>query len=254
MKFGISSEHLGFTPTSISHTEILVGDRPFAATLFLKQFAIMNDFSRHQRVVSSLSLGVIGPAAGGEQMQSAIHRWIHDETPLGWQHQIQDDVVLNYQVEFEKSLTPRQKYYSIHGKVGGRLGTFSDKAYGGLVIMTGFFDNPFERFLASENKFRIYTYVEPQVSVVGYDATMQGGLFNKTSEYIIASSAVASVVLQCNAGLVIKIKGTYLEYFQSFVTKEFETARTHHWGGIRLGWALPRKKGPGAKSQNMPTL
>src|SRR5688500_445423 len=34
-KYGISIEHLGFTPTSISHDEILIGDRPFASCLFM---------------------------------------------------------------------------------------------------------------------------------------------------------------------------------------------------------------------------
>jgi lipid A 3-O-deacylase len=238
MKFGLSVEHLGYTPTSISHAEILKGDRPFAATLFLKQFAIMNDFSRHHRLVSSMSVGILGPAAGGEQIQTLIHTWIHDEIPLGWDHQIQNDVVLNYQVDVEKSLTPHQKYYAVHAKMTGRIGTFSDKASGSIIIMAGLFDNPFEFTSESKNKFRLYVYAEPIVSVVGYDATLQGGVFKKSSSYTIASSDITRMVFQCNAGLVVKVRNTYLEYFQSYLTKEFETGDTHQWGGIRLGWSF----------------
>src|SRR5687767_9610525 len=43
VKFGISLEQEGYTPTSISHSEILIGDRPFAACLFLKTFSIVNN-------------------------------------------------------------------------------------------------------------------------------------------------------------------------------------------------------------------
>jgi lipid A 3-O-deacylase len=188
-----------------------------------------------------LSAGIIGPAAGGEQMQAAIHRWIHDEAPQGWDHQIQNDIVLNYQVDFEKSLTPHQKHYAIHGKVGGRIGTFSGNVYGSVIVMAGLFDNPFEYFSVSKNKFRIYVYVEPQVHVVGYDATMQGGLFNKTSSYTIASRDITRAVFQYNAGLVIKVNAMYMEYFQSYLTQEFETGGIHHWGGIRLGWSFRKK-------------
>ena len=241
MKFGISSEHLGYTPTSISHPEILVGDRPFAASIFLKNFAIMNDSMRQERWVSSFNLGVIGPWAGGEEMQAAIHRWINDRVPMGWEHQIHNDAVINYQVDYEKSFTPQWKYFSVHGKTGGRVGTFSDKVYGGAVIMAGLYDNPFTNFSSPSKNFRIYTYFEPQLSVVGYDATLQGGLFNRNSPYTISSADISRVVFQYNTGLVIKVRGMYMEYFQSFLTKEFATGGTHHWGGVRLSWSFHKK-------------
>jgi lipid A 3-O-deacylase len=40
---------------------------------------------------------------------------------------------------------------------------------------------------------------------------------------------------QGNAGLVIYIKSVYLEYFQSYITREFNSGSGHHWGGIRIG-------------------
>src|SRR5882672_6650229 len=124
-KFGIALEHEGFTPTSISHPEILYGDRPFAACLFLKIFSMVNDAGRRERISSALSAGVIGPAAGGKEMQEAIHRWLNDKQPQGWQNQIRNDLILNYQVEYDRGLLARSNYFSLSTKAGARAGTFS---------------------------------------------------------------------------------------------------------------------------------
>jgi hypothetical protein len=58
--FGVGLQHNGFTPASISSDDILYNDRPFAAVLLAKTFAIALDPIRKQRFSSSLYLGVIG--------------------------------------------------------------------------------------------------------------------------------------------------------------------------------------------------
>ncbi len=238
VKFGVSLEQEGYTPTSIAHSEILTGDRPFAACLFLKTFSIVNDPTRRERVSSSLSAGVIGPIAGGKAIQETLHRWINYTMPQGWQHQIRNDAILNYQIEYERGLFVRENYFSLSGKAGARVGTFNTKAYAGAIIMTGYFDDPFKNFSNRKRKNQVYLYVEPLLNIVGHDATLQGGLFNRTSPYTIASNDINRVVFQGNTGLVFKINTVHLEYFQSFLTKEFKTGNSHLWGGIRIGWYL----------------
>ena len=233
-KFGVSVELNGYTPTSISHTEILVGDRPFASCLFLKTFLIANDSIRKLRISSSLSTGVIGPAALGEEIQTTIHRWLHDKTPMGWSNQIQNDVVLNYQVDVEKSIIS-SSHFQFNGKAGGHIGTLSDKAYGGFTLMAGNFDNPFNNISKQKKNFQVYVFLEPLINFVGYDATLQGGMFNKSSPYTIPTSDINRVVFQNNYGIVFKLRKMYLEYFQTYLTKEFETGGEHKWGGIRIG-------------------
>jgi lipid A 3-O-deacylase len=236
-KFGISIEHEGYTPTSISHPEILYGDRPFAACLFLKTFSIVNNPDKRARISSALSAGVIGPAAGGKEMQETIHHWVNAKQPQGWQNQIQNDVILNYQVEYERGLVTTD-YFSLAGKVAARAGTFNTKASVGTIFMAGIFDNPFVNFSTPKNKSQVYLYAEPLLTLVGYDATLQGGLFNKTSAYTISSTSVSRLVFQGNAGLIIVIRALQLEYFQSYLTKEFKTGNYHMWGGIRIGWYI----------------
>ncbi len=237
-KYGISIEHLGYSPTSITHTEILTNDRPFASCFFLKAFSIANDSVRGIRLVSSLSLGVIGPAAGGAEVQRTIHRWIDGTPPQGWHNQIQNDVIINYQFDYERQLISLNNYFLLTGKAGFHVGTLSDKVYSSTMLMTGLFDNPFTNFSRCKKKYQVYIYLEPQVNVVAFDAALQGGLFNSNSPYTIASRNMARVVFQGNAGLIVKANKLTLEYFQTFLTKEFNQGGTHQWGGVRLGWSF----------------
>jgi len=236
-KFGISVEHEGFTPTLITQPQILYGDRPFAACLFGKTFSIVNDPARRQRISSALSAGVIGPAAGGKEMQESIHHWINAVQPQGWQNQIQNDLILNYQVDYEQALLS-VSYFSLSGKAGARAGTFNTKATAGIIFMIGYFDDPFTNFSGQNRKKQVYLYAEPVVNIVGHDATLQGGFFNRTNPYVIPSTAVSRFVFQGNAGLIIKINALQLEYFQSYITREFTTGNYHIWGGLRVGWYL----------------
>jgi lipid A 3-O-deacylase len=237
-KFGIALEHEGFTPTSISHPEILVGDRPFASCLFLKTFSTVNDSARRARISSSLSTGAIGPIAHGKEMQETIHRWINDDQPLGWENQIRNDLILNYELEYEHGLLASSDYFSLLGKVGARAGTLNTKAFTGVMLMAGLFDDPFTNFSKQKRKNQVYLYAEPLMNIVAYDATLQGGLFNKSGPYTISSNEITRLVFQGNIGIVFKIKALQLEYFQSYLTKEFKTGGTHLWGGIRIGWYL----------------
>ncbi len=71
-------------------------------------------------------------------MQKAIHHWINYITPLGWHNQIRNDLVLNYQVNYEKEIfSTRSLSLSFYSSV--RLGTLGSKAGTGLTIMVGNF-------------------------------------------------------------------------------------------------------------------
>ncbi|WP_374759086.1 hypothetical protein [Dyadobacter chenwenxiniae] len=45
------------------------------------------------------------------------------------------------------------------------------------------------------------------------------------------------MTFQDNFGLVVQCWRIYLEYYQSFLTKEFHTGMEHRWGGVKVGIA-----------------
>jgi lipid A 3-O-deacylase len=236
-KYGLSFEQIGFTPTSLKSDTILYDDRPFASAIMLKSFLVSTDTIHKATLSSTLSFGIIGPFTSGKEIQTAIHEWIGAQNPLGWQYQIENDVILNYEISHEKQLFRLNDIFAINSNAKLRLGTMNTNISGGLTTTFGKINSP---FVTSKNKnnFQIYGYWQGLITAVGYDASLQGGLFNKNSPYVITDQNMERFTFQKNFGIVLHSKTFYLEYYRSWLSKEFETGRTHSWGGFRIGFTL----------------
>ena len=238
LRYGIGLEHNGYTPTSISNPAILYGDRPFTATLALKSFLLGIDPAGKQRFTSSIYTGVIGQSAGGMEMQTAIHRWLNNITPHGWPNQIHNDVVLNYQMGYEKQLISVGHVFAMDADAQMRVGTLSDKAGVGTTLMGGYFHSPYATDAIDTRQFSIYAYEHAEVNVIGYDATLQGGIFNRTSPYTLSAGDLSHATFQNRFGFVVSWQGVCLEYFQSLLSREFKTGDFHVWGGVQVAIGL----------------
>ncbi len=240
IRYGMALEHDAYTPNEIAPPEIQYGDRPYAAALFLKTFLAASDDARDQRISVSLSTGIIGPGAGGEQMQRAIHHWIHYTQPEGWHNQISNDIVLNYQVNYEKQLYAVKNNLCFSVYTSARVGTLSDKSSAGISMMTGDFLSPYNRenTYPQQKKIHWYLYGQSLLNLIGYDATLQGGFFDRSSPYTISARHIRRLVFQYRYGLVIILKGVFLEYYQTGNSKEFDTSIFHHTGGLQIGFGF----------------
>jgi lipid A 3-O-deacylase len=234
-KYGISFNLFGYTPTSTNSNAILYGDRPFEGSMSLKMFAISSSSAKQQQVSAAIHLGIIGPAALGEEIQTNIHRWTGNKLPIGWQHQIKNDIILNYQLNIEKKLLVTDAFL-LNGVAELRAGTLHDRIGGGINFMTGHFNNPYKT--EKEKKVQYYLYGQSRINLIGYDGTMQGGIFNRKSTYTISSADVSGITFQADAGIVLNFQKLFLGYNQSFLSKEFTTGKTHRWGGVSLGVAF----------------
>jgi lipid A 3-O-deacylase len=236
-KYGLSFEQMGFTPTSIKSDEILYDDRPFAATAMLKSFLISTDTIHKAALSSTLTIGIIGPYALGKEIQTEIHQWINRGVPFGWQYQIKNDLILNYEISHEKQLYRLNDLFALNSNAKLRLGTMNTNISGGLTTTFGKINSPFTS-LKNKNNFQIYGYLQGLVTAVGYDASLQGGLFNQNSPYVITDQNMERFTFQKNFGIVLHHKKFYLEYSRSELSKEFKTGITHKWGGFRIGFIL----------------
>ena len=104
--------------------------------------------------------------------------------------------------------------------------------------MIGFFENAFVNSNLLNNKLQLQFYNKPLIKLIGYDATIEGGLFNQENPYEISSRNIDRFTFEDDAGITFQFKKIYLEYFQHFVTQEFNTGTYHRWGGIRRGIAF----------------
>ncbi|GAC1569602.1 MAG: hypothetical protein NVS3B8_17180 [Chitinophagaceae bacterium] len=235
IQYGITVNLFGFTPTSIESNNILYGDRPFSSCITLTFFATASDSIKKQRISSAFSLGVIGPAAQGKEIQTGIHRWLKNVLPKGWQYQVQNDIILNYQLTYEKNLLDLNNVFLLNTIAGADIGTLNDKLSAGVNLMTGHFNNPYETASKSKKKMEYYFYGQTHLHAIGYDASLQGGIFNHSSSYTIAAGDISRITFQADAGIVFNFRNVYMCYSQSYLTREFSTGLYHRWGGISVG-------------------
>jgi lipid A 3-O-deacylase len=122
-----------------------------------------------------------------------------------------------------------------------RTGTLNDKISGGFNFMFGEFSDPYmpsSRQKTRKKRFSYYLYGQPVASLIGYDASLEGGVFDHKSPYTIAPAGISRLTFQADYGIVVCVSTLYLEYCQSYLTKEFESGHYHRWGGIRIGFTF----------------
>jgi lipid A 3-O-deacylase len=242
---GIRLVYDGFTPLVISDPQIRYNDRPFAAYLYASHYRILNDPERKQRFTAALELGFIGPGAGAKGIQTRVHQWLDAPTPMGWDYQIQTDLVLNYLVAYEKQLLHLGRLAELIGSGRASLGTLRTFAAGELLLRSGKMNGYFQNLGISSRHnrrhlqlFQFYAQAGLSGRLVGHDATMQGGLLNRHNPYTLRASQVSRAVRQSTAGLVCTYKGISFESSVVWITPEFDQARPHKWMHFEVKFAL----------------
>jgi lipid A 3-O-deacylase len=238
MKYGLAMDHYAFTPLHIVEDEISYGDRPYAGCISVNSFRIATDEKKRRRISTSLILGMVGPVAGWKQAQTFLHKHVvAAPQPKGWDYQIVNDFILNYKVNLEKNLMNKGSFM-LTSNAEAIAGTMNDKLGGGLSLMIGKMNDPYKLPSTTGKKWECYVFGRSFVSGVAYDATLQGGMFNKTSPYTLAASKIKKITLQNQIGAILQYKKISVELSESFLSPEFEGGRSHIWGGLGIGIEL----------------
>lgn len=235
--YGMSLERQGFTPKSIRHEGIFYGERPFAAVAYFTHQLISLDPDRTLKLTTRICTGFMGPNLRGAQEQKGIHYALGNIQPLGWENQIENDYVLNYDLFLEKGLLST-KHFEITGIVEARAGTLYDDFSLGSMIRIGwmqpYFNNLGTTRKKDARKFQCYLYAKGKIKAVAYNATMQGGVINRNSIYTIPADDIERFVGLAYYGIVLSYKRVSLEFSQAIVSPEFKNGLVHEWGRIGI--------------------
>ncbi len=245
--YGLSLVQNMFTPSTTKLGGILFGDRPYSAYLYVGSFKITNDPVNSFRQTSELDVGIIGPNSYGEWVQRSFHNAVpSNNEPLGWQYQIQNDLVLNYMVSFEKGIACK-KNIDIILTAAGNLGTLYTNMLGGAQVRAGLL-NPYFSNLGIEKKdalsnsglrkFQFFLFAKGSCKMVGYDATLQGGLFNQASIYTLSSGYISRAVFQSGGGITLSYNGIRIDVEQVILSPEFHNGWWHKWMHFALTFSL----------------
>jgi lipid A 3-O-deacylase len=236
-EYGLSLQQDVFTPYTILKEGVYKGERPYCATLYLSHHLMSWDWRKGTTLETKLDLGVIGPAAGGEQMQTAIHTALDNALPRGWKHQVSNDLLLNYTFIYEEAMLIKKHFVLLTG-FQSRIGTVYDDAGISFGIKTGKVNSFFLPAAASGAHWQIFANMG--ATVVAYNATMQGGVFNRSSEYVLSGDEIERVVFHADAGIKVQIKRVEISYSNSYITAEFNHGLDHGWGVFGIAIKMRR--------------
>jgi lipid A 3-O-deacylase len=224
----------GFTPLDVRDARLRRGDRPYAAYIYTALYRISNQAARRQRLTTALEIGYLGPATGARAIQTKLHEITGFAPPRGWQYQVRSDLVLGYRAVFEKQVLAVGRSAELIGSAEASVGTLYTYAQGGLRLRAGRFQ-PYFAGLAPAGPVRPWQcYGEATITeqVVGYDATLQGGVLNHGNPYVLAAGVIRRAVLRGSGGLVVAHGGLRFSATAVFIAPEFAGGLSHRWGAV----------------------
>ncbi|OYT15036.1 MAG: hypothetical protein B7C24_15175 [Bacteroidetes bacterium 4572_77] len=226
---------------------IVQGDRPWAAYSLIGQFLTSYDYDHKIVHYSAFSMGLLGPESGGGFVQNLVHTILpNNSPPKGWHNQIAHDYLIDYQYEIKKLLY-QQKNLETYIQAGAQVGSLRDNLKWGFGARYGNFipfykDTPIynrKRITTSfERKLRLNLVFDFNTYLIAYDATLQGGITNRTSIYVIPPGQINRFVIQSYLGVELSYGRVELQFLQYWKSKEFQTAKDHKYGSVKLNIAF----------------
>jgi hypothetical protein len=224
-----------FTPNDTQLDPPNPFDRPYAGVL-VADFGLIHDTAATRDLVA-VTLGVVGPAALGEEVQNGFHNIIGDTPNRGWHYQVPDQPAVNLLLQrtwrlpiadfgpLETDVLP-----SVTGAVGDvrdyfqagtvfRLGQGLASDFGTARIEPGL--NGSDAFTQTA-PFVWYVFGGADGQAVGYDVTLDGSTFRRNSPSVPRIWDVG----EFEGGLALIWHGVRVSYTQTWQTQEFRGARS----------------------------
>ncbi len=250
----------GYTPQDIAISSIIINDRPYASLVYGSIGNTSFSSTNKWLVQSELIFGVMGSKGPGK-LQAHIHRnnWLGSTRPipLGWDNQIgyNKAFVINYNTRvqyFLSNIDFNERLSLLQTSLTGRLdfGTYMINLQAGVKLNIFNLNssvlhdyNPSYPVLTPQvhsvqsKKIRFNLFIEPQVRLAAFNATLEGLMFNDQSVYKIPSSEVKRLLFELNAGFNLQLYDVlYLKFMLFARSREFEEGKpVHIWGGITIG-------------------
>ena len=223
-----------FTPRNTNLVTPNPNDRPYAAIL-TAQLNLVQD-TDNARTILGLGLGVLGPAALGEELQNGFHNLIGENTAKGWGAQVRNMPVVQltaariWRLPVLGNALPIQM--DLLPSVAGAVGTWRDYARVGLQLRIGQgLDSDFGTSRISPGLtgadaytptrgFVWYVFAGADGQAVAWDATLDGNPF-RSGPHVSRNALVGEM----EAGFALIYAGLRFSYTHVLQTQEFRGQR-----------------------------
>ena len=233
-----------FNPQSGSISNSIYVDRPFAGYLY-GGISLNLLYQSENNLKLSLNGGTIGPSSLAKEAQELMHKVIGFYEIEGWQWQVNNELAINASAEYnylinrfanDKVDFTANSYINIGN-------TFTGTGVG-LTFRSGSI-NPLFKSATSQSRIsntttqkdliekEFFFYAKPMLNYVIYDATIQGGLFNKDKGPIVFDAK--PLVFSQQLGITYSMNRITADFSVLFKTREvISNAKPHQYGSIAL--------------------
>lgn len=219
-------------------------DRPYAGW-FSASYGATIAYKKQNLLLYTITAGLLGPNALGEEVQQNWHKFIGLYKVYGWkEYQVENELGVNLSAEYYHSIlkAEQSKNLSLHLVSKASLGNTFTNAAAGVLFKTGWLNAEHEsgywsgNLGASEKTFRkneFIFFLEPTVQYQAYNATVQGGLFRKDKGSF--TTDIKPIVFQTKTGIMLTGNRMGFRWYYTFRGKEGSLMKTgEHWGTIGL--------------------
>jgi len=163
-------------------------DRPYCGYLFFK-YNESQFFANESVLQYSVSLGVVGAASFGEDMQNSYHKLFRYAPFTGWQYQVQNALGIDLGFNYARTVIEDSSWLKWVPDIQVNLGSTFTNAKLGAYLCVGSFEKNSNSALwnarvqnkatQTNRKYELFAYWHPQIIFQAYNATVEGGLFSK---------------------------------------------------------------------------
>jgi len=236
-----------YTPTDVDRDTPDPTDRPYAAWSYLG--VSLNTETPTRLDTLELDLGVVGPAAGGREVQNGFHHLIGEPRSKGWSHQLDNEPGVMLIGERRWRLLPQAKLVGsintdIIGLGGASVGNVQTYGSVGAIFRIGRnlnadFGPPHIRpslpgsgtFIPTE-RFNWYLFAGAEGRAVARDIFLDGNTFHD-GPHVNKRNFVGDFEL----GIAATYGSMRASFTQIYRTKEFDTQHgDDRFGAFSLSW------------------
>lgn len=236
-----ASNHFGlffgqnlYTPRDITIAAPQPNDRPWAAWLYIG--AVAQSVKENRLHTVEFDLGVVGPPALGQQVQTAWHKLVDAPEPMGWDNQIRTEP------GFLLTYLHKRRYGDVSGvqllpHIGATVGTIATFARAGALLragqnMTGFGPDGIEpggamlkntrreQDAGRARPYEWFVFAGADGRLMGHNTSLDGSLFRDgpsvaTRDFVYDLLAGASVRIDA-----LRVSVTRIQRSEEFYTPQ----------------------------------
>ena len=244
-----------YTPGDLDRTDLIEDDRPYAGWLFIGLG--YQTRAGNQLDTMELRLGIIGPAARGQEAQDFIHDLRGFEKFKGWDNQLENEAGFVGVWEHKRkvgSTSPSSRFgWDVIGHAGFALGNVRTHLNAGAEARIGWAipddfgtsairpggenstpDSAWDPRVFYDRKWGLHFFASFDVRLVGQDIFLDGNTF-RDSHSVAKESFVADAAL----GFSLIYRGGRFSYAHIFRSREFsQQEKSHSYGSLAFSYTF----------------